>query len=266
MLRRSDTLVTGMSDTDTDATKGPPADTDPRERQLDEDLAEMDRGEGEQPDEELATLPAPRPARRRNPIFMVAVLLLSVLFLWWIRLEIVYFFMPSTPIELGDAMEIEPDELPANRYVTIEAWPNPTRVVKFTQRLRGGTFRMFPVVGQKKLFIQTHTTDEEEEQTEGEESSLELGSTYTGRLLRFGQLGTSVTRSGYQNVRTFFREKLFVDITDDTWLLMDGMAPRGAWNCVVFGFALVILAVGVINAVMLVRTLLGGGGRRPSRR
>lgn len=230
---------------------------DTREKELDEELAVLtDPPEAEYDfDEELASLPDPPRRRGRNPIFMVAVLVLSILFLWWVRLEVAYFFKPSTPVQLGDAMELNLENLPENAYVTVEAWPNPTRAVKYTQRLRGGLFRMFPVVGQKKLFIQTHIPEDKSTETE-DSSSLELGSTYTGRLVRFGSIGSGVTRSGYQKVRMFFRERLFIEITDDCWLVMDGMAPRSAWNSIVFGFSLVILVVGVVNAVMLVQHLL----------
>jgi hypothetical protein len=54
----------------------------------------------------------------------------------------------------------------------------------------------------------------------------------------------------------FFREKLFIEVGDDCWLLMDSMAPRSTWNVVVFVFALLIFAVGVTNLVMLGRYLL----------
>ncbi len=237
---------------------------DRAEDDLDAQLAVLDRPAADDaPDEELVSLPAPSPRRGRNPIFMAAVILLSLAFLWWVRLEIAYFFASGTPVDLGDAMDLDVETLPSNAYVTMEAWPNPTRVVKYTQRLRSGVFRMFPVVGQKKLFIQTHFVDEEQgDETAGK--GLELGSTYTGRLLRYGSLDSSVTRSGYQNVSDFFREKLFIEVDDDCFLLIDGMAPRSMWNSVVFGFALAILVVCSINAILFVRyfwTLLSSKAR-----
>ena len=196
------------------------------------------------PDEELAALPAPPRRRARNPWFMAVVVVLSILILWWFRFEVVYFFTSSEPVNLGSAVELDPAKLPSNAYVTLEAWPNPTRAVKFQRKFRKAVYRVLPTVGQKKLFLQT----------ERELDVNKLEGRITGRLISFGDLeSTFLTRSGYKDVRLFFREKLYVEITDDCHLLIEGATPRSFWGYLLL--ALIVAGFGIANAVLLARTL-----------
>ena len=204
------------------------------------------------PDEELAALPPPPRRRGRNPWFMAIVVVLSILILWWFRFEVLYFFSSSQPVDLGRAADLDPEDLPSNAYVTVEAWPNPTRGVKFQRKLRKTFYRVRPTVGQKKLFLLNEILPAELEQSSSEVSQLE--GRFTGRLISFGDLeSTFLTRSGYKKVRLFFREELFVEITNDCFLLFDGVTPRSYWWYLLL--ALIVTGVGVANAVLLVRTL-----------
>ena len=215
------------------------------------------------PDEELAALPAPPRRRSRNPWFMGIVVVLSILILWWFRFEVAYFFHSSEPENLGSAVELDPAELPSNAYVTVEAWPNPTRAVKFQRRFRNTVYRVVPAVGQKMLFLQTERVLEGDGEGEEKPSSdvSQLDGRYTGRLISFGDLeSTFLTRSGYKSVRLFFREKLFVEITDDSFLLLDGATPRSYWGYLLLAF--IVAGFGIANAILLVRTL----GRCPRKR
>jgi hypothetical protein len=210
----------------------------------------------EGPDEELAALPPPPKRRGRNPWFMGIVVVLSILILWWFRFEVIYFFSSSEPLDLGSAVELDPDTLPSNAYVTVEAWPNPTRAVKFQRRFRDAIYRVVPAVGQKKLFLQTERLPEGDDEAQEQPASdvSQLDGRYTGRLISFGDLeSTFLTRSGYKSVRLFFREKLFVEITDDCFLLVDGATPRSFWGYLLL--ALVVAGFGIANAVLLARTL-----------
>ncbi len=213
------------------------------------DLSRSEAGFFEEPpDPELAALPPPPPRRRRNPWFMAIVLVLGALVLWWYRFEIAFFFAPSEPKQLGDAMEIDTSRLESNTFVSLEAWPNPTRVVKFSRRVKKGNYRLFAVVGQKKIFVQTFLPEGSGERP----SASEMTGSYVGRLISFRDLGsTFLTRSGYDGIRRFFREKLFVEIGDDCWLLMDGVHPRSYWGYLVM--AGVVLLVVLVNAVLLAR-------------
>jgi hypothetical protein len=202
-------------------------------------------------DQELAALPAPPGKRGRNPWLMGIVLVLSILILWWFRFEVAYFFASSTPMDLGDATELDVQDLPSNAYVTLEAWPNPTRAVKFQRRFRKAIYRVVPAVGQKKLLLQTVRVPEEGEAEQSQDYS-ELEGSYTGRLISFGDLeSTFLTRSGYKSVRIFFREKLFHEITDDCYLLMSGETPRSYWGYILL--ALIVAGFGIANGILLAR-------------
>lgn len=214
-------------------------------------------------DKELAALPAPPKKRGRNPWFMGIVLVLSILILWWFRFEVAYFFASGTPRDLGEAVELDVEDLPSNAYVKIEAWPNPTRAVKFQRRFRKAIYRVVPAVGQKKLLLQTVRMPEETEEERKKDYS-ELEGAYEGRLISFGDLeSTFLTRSGYKSVRIFFREKLFVEITDDCYLLMNGETPKSYWGYLLL--ALIVAGFGMANGVMLARHLAARFGRSRKR-
>ncbi|MBW2263823.1 MAG: hypothetical protein JRG91_17820, partial [Deltaproteobacteria bacterium] len=207
--------------------------------------------------EMLAALPTPPRRRTRNPWLMSIVVVLSILILWWFRFEVTYFFSSSEPENLGSAVDLDPADLSSNAYVTVEAWPNPTRAVKFQRRFRKAVYRVVPAVGQKRLFLQTERKLEGDGEGEEEPSSdvSQLEGRYTGRLISFGDLeSTFLTRSGYKSVRLFFREKLFVEITDDCFLLIDGVTPRSYWGYLLL--ALIVAGFGLANAVLLVRTIV----------
>lgn len=202
-------------------------------------------------DEELAALPPPPKKRGRNPYLMGIVVLLSILILWWFRFEVFYFFKSSQPLELGEAVSLDMSDLPSNRYVSVDAWPNPTRAVKFQRRFRKAVYRVVPAVGQKKLFLQTERLPDEDQDGKTTDVS-ELEGRYSGRLISFEDLeSTFLTRSGYKSVRLFFREKLFVEITGDCYLLIEGATPRSYWGYLVL--ALIVAGFGIANAVLLAR-------------
>jgi len=188
---------------------------------------------------------------------MGVVVVLSLLILWWFRFEVLYFFASTQPRDLGVATDLDAGKLPSNRYVTIEAWPNPTRAVKFQRRFRDEIYRVTPVVGQKKIFIQTTRTEKQDGNKRSGESSGSsiIEGSYTGRLVSFKDLeSTFLTRSGYAGVRLFFREKLFVEITDDCFLLMDGVTPHSYWGYLVL--AIVVAVFGLGNSVLIGRHIV----------
>lgn len=201
----------------------------------------------EKEDQDLLSLPAAKKRKGRNPWIMLVVIVIGCLLLFWLRVELVYFFKSGTPLELGDVAELDARKVPSNTYVHIEGIPNPTRVVKFSKRLSKGFYRLFPLVGSTNVYVQIHLLPE---QAPVKKNS-ELPGDFTGRAVRFQDLEkTGITSASYKNIRTFFLEKFEVSIPEGAVLVMDGDHPRSYW--LVALMAGVVLLFIVLNTAMLV--------------
>jgi hypothetical protein len=206
---------------------------------------------GEKEDQELLSLPARKKQKGRNPWIMGIVIVIGCLLLYWLRVELVYFFASGTPLELGDVTELDPQKIPSNTYVHIEGIPNPTRVVKFSKRLSKGFYRLFPLVGSTNVYVQLHLLPE---QAPTKRNS-ELPGDFTGRAVRFYDLEkTGITSASYRNIRTFFLDKFEVSIPEGAVLVMDGDHPRSYWLIALM--AGVVLLFIVLNTMMLVSTIV----------
>ncbi|MFH1434369.1 MAG: hypothetical protein ABIJ56_01510 [Pseudomonadota bacterium] len=217
--------------------------------------AERKFWEGEHVDPELAAMEAPRPKKRRHPWFMIAVMVIGLLMIYWFRVDVLYFFASQDVSDLGEVSELDLSTVETNTYVHVDGFPNPTTVVKFSKRLHGGFYRIFPLLGKRNVFVQIHVdVDEGREDVEGgkkKRAKSELPGEFTGRAVRFGDLEkTWITSSSYRNIRVFFFEKFLLEVPEETLLIMDGENPRSYWM-----YLVLVLVLGffiVFNAILLV--------------
>lgn len=210
---------------------------------------------GGAPDPELEALGKGRPRGGRHPFLALAVIVLGLLMLWWLRNDILYFFRPSAPAELGDAVEVDPRKIASNSHVAIEGFPNPIQAVKFSKRLHGGFYRVFPLVGTRGIFIQTHVKEEKAEGGKKKPAGNELEGEFEGRAISFGALERSgFLNSSYRAIRSFFFEKFMVEIPDDAILVMHEEPPKSYWMYPVAGA--VVLAFVLANAALLAMPLV----------
>jgi len=211
--------------------------------------------QGEKPDPELLSLPAPAKKKRRHPALAALVLLMGGVILYWMHNDILYFFVAETPQELGDIAEADPGALRSNTYVHFDAFPNPTKVVKFSKRGRKGFFRIFPVIGAKNIFIQLRVAEVKDAEGKKKPPSSEVPGDFMGRLVRFKDLesGNPLTDS-YKDIRRFFFEKFLVEIPKDAILVMHEDNPRGYWMYPLLGA--VVLVFMAVNLFLLVSPLV----------
>lgn len=74
-------------------------------------------------DPELLSLPRPR--RRRHPLVSVAVILLSLYLMYFVRADLIYFFQPRSPTDLGQVQDVVKKRLlTANTHVKVHGAPD----------------------------------------------------------------------------------------------------------------------------------------------
>jgi hypothetical protein len=193
-------------------------------------------------DPELLSLAAEPAKRRRHPLLMISVILIGAFLIYWLRVDMAYFFASPEPQELGDVMDLDLETVRSNTCVHITGYPNPTTVVRFSKRLSKGFFRLFPLVGGKKVYIQMHYAEEAGKNKK--RSGSELPGEFTGRAIRFKTLEkTGITGSSYRNIRKFFFDKFLIDISEDAVLVMDGESPRSYWPYVLLSGVLAFFVI-----------------------
>jgi hypothetical protein len=75
-------------------------------------------------DPDLLALGEEKPGPRlHRPIIMTVVCILIVVMMAWFRHDLLYFFTPNEPIDLGPAHDIEFDASWENRYIRFDGWP-----------------------------------------------------------------------------------------------------------------------------------------------
>lgn len=192
-------------------------------------------------DAELVALPAPSRTRTLSGMaLMVTVMLLSVGLMFRFGGDFRYFWLASrAPTDLGRADRVSVGDLEDDTYVTLEAMPLASQAVRFRRLAREGMFRIYPLAGQPKIFVERFTPDTSR-------TAREEHGTYTGRLIRFAEAGGS-----YRSVRGYLEQQLGAPVGDDAWLLVDGERPGDRyWIAALYAVLAVFF---VFNAVMVFR-------------
>jgi hypothetical protein len=195
-------------------------------------------------DPELLALPAPPRARAMATAgVMVGVIALSAMLMWSFRGDFGYWLSGlsgGAPVDLGDAQNLE--RVPDNGFVTVRGLPRAASAIRFRRLVRGGTYRVYPMMGQPALFVQSFIADGTRVGRRPRHGE------YTGRLVSFAD-----ARGGYDAIRSFFEREMGVDVPADAYLLMDGERPADyAW---VVGLYLLLVAFMVTNGILLYRHL-----------
>lgn len=187
-------------------------------------------------DAELLALAAPPRAQRWMALLVMAAAVVAMLALVLsLRSDIAYSLVDPQPIELGPATAIAPQTLTSNSYVHLEGIPTVARAVRF-QRGLGGTYRVFPLAGQRLIFVQTRDV--------GGESFAR--SEFSGRLVTFGELG-----GRYAELQRVMRREAGLPVGQEAYLLLDGEQPGAyTWTWLV---AILCVAFALLDAYFIVR-------------
>jgi len=101
-------------------------------------------------------LKIPKPKRRRHPIVSFIVIGFSLYLMYFMRTDILFFFQPSTPVEVGHVSKaLEKGALAPNTHVRIEGVPDRKRTGRL--EVSFGYDNFFPLLqGKNKVYVQQH--------------------------------------------------------------------------------------------------------------
>lgn len=188
-------------------------------------------------DPELASLPAPPSGRRLAAMVSMGLAIIVALGLAaTLRHDVAYFFSGAdAPVELGSAATVSPATLRPNTFVRVRGSAMMARTVRYRRLLSGQEFLVFPLAGQRTLFVHvpaSHLAD--------------VSAEFEGRLVTFGQMGGRL-----DGVRRHFTSELGVPVTAESFVLMAGETPRTLWWAPVLAFFFALFVV--LDAWLVVR-------------
>lgn len=208
----------------------------------------------EEVDPELLALPAPPRGRRLAAMTLMALtVVLSGALLCSLRADVAYFFAPATATDLGEATAVDPAALGSNTYVRIEGTPSAAHTVRYGKLLSGTTYAVFPLAGQRDVFVQIPLSDAEDGRDMARRE-------FSGRLVTFGELG-----GRFSQVRGYLGETMGVPVSSESFLILAD-EPPGSYGWALALAALCVLFV-IVNVLLVLRWFrpLPAGDRAPAR-
>ena len=168
-------------------------------------------------DPDLMALPAAPQRRRLVAMTLMALALVASLgLLLSIRGDVSYFFAADRATTLGEASAVAPAELVANSYVRVSGMPMASRMVRYRRLLPGTEYAVFPLAGQRNIFVQVRADAGPQAMARRE---------HTGRLVTFGQMG-----GRFAEVRSYLEETMEMPVTSESFLVLSEEPPGAyAW-------------------------------------
>jgi hypothetical protein len=205
------------------------------------DIAEPDAAPREDSvDPELVALPAPPKGRRLAAMTVMALTVVASLALVGsLRADIAYFFAPATVVDLGEVTAVDPAALEPNTFVRVSGTPSAAHTVRYGKLLSSTTYAVFPLAGQRDVFVQVPVAGAEEERSLARRE-------YAGRLVTFGQLG-----GRFSQVRQYLGDAMGVPVSSESFLILAD-EPPGSYGWALVLAALCLLFV-LVNVVLMLR-------------
>jgi hypothetical protein len=151
-----------------------------------------------------------------------------------VRSDISYALLPDRAELLGDAVHLDPANLPSNAYVLVRGTPMLSNMVRFESGLFGAEYVVFPLAGQRNVFVQVSAESLRDPRTA---SSTE----FAGRMITFGELG-----GRFRVIREFLAQRMGLPVNAETFLVVAEDPPSGhAWSLFFGAFCLAIVALNV---------------------
>lgn len=145
-------------------------------------------GAGDEVDPELVRLSRPR--RRRHPLISLAVILLSLYLMYFVRGDLLYFFQPRTPRDVGDVAEaLSRGQLQANSYLTVRGAPDRKHAILLKRQLSGWDSFVRLLQSDSRVYVQRHRRKRSTDR--------EVLGIHTGRVVRFTSLPYRETVRAY---------------------------------------------------------------------
>lgn len=185
-------------------------------------------------------LPAPPKARRLAAMTVMALTVVASLALMaTLRSDLGYYFSEPTATDLGDVGAVDPADLSPNTFVRVSGTPMASGTVHYRRVLFGGTYAVFPLAGQRNVFVQVPVDGPEAERLMSRRE-------FSGRLVTFGSLG-----GRFGEVRRYLDDTMAMPVSSESFLLLAD-EPPGSYGWVLFLMGLCVLFV-AINGWLMVR-------------
>jgi hypothetical protein len=152
-----------------------------------------------------------------------------------LRHDLAYFFSSTQTIDLGDVRSVDPARLSPNSHVRIEGTPMMSRAVRYRRVLTGGEHVVFPLAGQRTVYVQVDDRDDAVGNNE-----------FSGRLVTFSQLGGRMTA-----VRNYLGQQMELPVSGESFILLADEGPGSyAWA---FMLAVLCALFVLIDVLLLLR-------------
>jgi hypothetical protein len=175
-------------------------------------------------DDELLALPAPPRAQRMTAmVLMAAVVGLALGLLSSVRADLSYALKPGQALSLGDATQLEPAQLPSNAYVRVRGTPMLSGMVRFQTGLWGSRQVVFPLAGQRNVFVQVSASSLDDPRTAARTE-------FAGRMITFGELG-----GRFRVVREYLEKRMGLPVTAETFIIIADDPPATHVWALLFG-------------------------------
>jgi hypothetical protein len=173
-------------------------------------------------DPELLALPAPPKGRRIATLALMALVVVAAMGLSLsVRHDLAYFFSNQETVDLGDVRSVDAAQLEPNSQVRVRGTPMMSRAVRYHRVLTGSRYVVFPLAGQRTIYVQVEDHDGSVGRAE-----------FSGRLVTFSQMGG---RMGA--VREYLGNEMDLPVSGESFLLLADESPGS------YGWALLLAAL-----------------------
>ncbi len=194
-------------------------------------------------DAELIALTAPPKGSRTVTVaLMGAVVAASLALVLSFRADLAYFFKRTDAVVLGEAINLDLARVESNSYASVSGTPMASATVRFERPLEGEPYLVFPLAGQRSVFVQVRGGTLEERSLARRD--------FTGRLVSFRDLGARMAV-----VREKFVALGIAASPDAVVLIADETPGTNGWVLALVGFALLIIAIDLALIVRWFRPL-----------
>jgi hypothetical protein len=200
-------------------------------------------------DPELEALPEPRrPGRTLTLISLVATALASFAMCLALVQEVSYGLSTNTPTDLGALTSVSPNPGLANTWVRGEALLGTSGAVRYGRPLESDTYRLAPVAGNPKIWVQVRVPA-------GMEGPHFVPPTsFVGRFLPAADAGLRHSGLRESVAETTAMQNTQATMPDDAWLLIDGEAPATThWTLGVVALLLGFIGFSVYSLYQVLR-------------
>lgn len=194
-------------------------------------------------DPELQSLPQPRRPGRNLTIGLMAITAgasLALASTLWS--EAIYATKSGQPVNVGDLAELDLPRMAPGAWIRGEAHLETEGAIRFSRPLDGDSFRLAPVTGNDRLWVEIRVPNEYEGPYFVPPSS------FVGRLVPVARLGLR-----HRGLPGEVSKVSASGIAPEGWLLLDGESPASLrWA---LGVVVLLLGFAAFNLLGLVRLL-----------